>query len=139
MPGARVGSQPATAVSTDGTDRDNLAIDLQLDALPGPSRAGGHGVQAGPEGDQGVLADPAQVCVGDQIGLIGQWQQGCSIGFGAHRDDLAVGAVDLGATDRQPTLERTVGPCDRVEGPAGDHVVTHDQPCRSTRPFPVGR
>jgi hypothetical protein len=40
--------------------------------------------------DQGVLADPAAVPVGDHIGLLGQRAQRRPVPFGPDRDDLAV-------------------------------------------------
>jgi hypothetical protein len=66
------------------------------------------------------------VLVGDQIRLLRQRQQGGSVGLGADGNDLAVGAVDPAATDRQPGLEGPVELGDRIEDPAGDHMVAHD-------------
>src|SRR4051794_16940853 len=125
------GEPPATfgagaGAGGQGTDGDDLTVDLELDPLSGPDGACGDGVVAGLEGDQGVLPDPAQVLVGDQVGQRRQRQQGSPVGLAAEADDLAVGAVDLAAADRQPGLEGPVELGDRVEGPAGDHVVAHD-------------
>ena len=68
--------EPAAAVGGEGVDADlvstgRVEVDLQLDPLPG--RTGGrHGVAAGLEGDQAVLADPPQMLLGDQIRLLRQ-------------------------------------------------------------------
>lgn len=93
---------------------------------PGPDLTFGDGVVAGLEGDQGVLADPPQVLLGDQIWLLRERQKRRAVGLRADADDLAVGAVDPGAADRQPGGEGAVELGDRVEGPAGDHVVADD-------------
>ena len=121
-----MGGQPLRAIGADGSDGDGLPVDLELDPLTSSDLLGGDGVEAGLEGDQGVLADPTQVLVGDQIRQCGQREQHGPVGLGSHGDDLTVGAMDLGAADRQPGLERPVQLGDRVEGPAGDHVVAVD-------------
>ncbi len=101
-------------------------VEGDLDALSGPYSAGGHRIGTGLEADQAVLADPAQVLVGDQVGLVGKRQQCRPVGLGADPDHLAVGAVDLGAADRQPERERAVELGDRVETASGDDVVADD-------------
>jgi hypothetical protein len=77
---------------------------------PARIRGGGHGVEAGLERDEAVLADSTQAAVGDQIRHRRQRAQGVSVGFGAHADDLAVGAMHLSPADRQPGGERGVQP-----------------------------
>jgi hypothetical protein len=63
---------------------------------------------AGRKADQGVLADPADVPITDHIGLVGQRTQRGPVPFGAHGNDLAVGAVHLRPAVGQPGSERGV-------------------------------
>lgn len=123
-----MGGQPAATVGADGVDGDDLTVNLQLDLLPRPDLAGRDGVEAGLERHQAVLADPAQVLVGDQIRLGRQRQrlQRGSVGLGPDRDHLAMGAVGLRTADRQPPFEGAVQLGDRVERPSGEHVVADD-------------
>ena len=62
----------------------------------------------------------------DQIRLVRQAPERGSISLSPDGDDLAVGAMHLGSADRQPGVERTVELADRVEAPAGDHMVPDD-------------
>jgi hypothetical protein len=62
----------------------------------------------------------------DQIRLLRQRCQCDSIRLGADRDDLAVGAVNLTAAERQPTGKGAVELGDRVEAAAGEHMVADD-------------
>lgn len=117
------GEQPPAGRGVHG---NQVIGDAKLEALPGPDRQGGHRVQAGFEADQAVLADPAQVPVGDQIRLCGQRQQRRPIGLGAHADHLAVGAVHLAAADRQPGSQRRVHRLQAVEVPARQHMRPPD-------------
>lgn len=102
-------------------------MDLELNALPCTDLAGWDGVETGLEGDKAVLANSPQVLVGDQIRQLRQRQQRGPVDLGTYRDDLPVGAVDLGATDRQPPGERPVHFRDRVEAAASDDMVTDDE------------
>ncbi|GAA4983052.1 hypothetical protein GCM10023317_07250 [Actinopolymorpha pittospori] len=66
------------AIGPDGADCDDFAVDLQMDPLATADLAGGEGrVEAGLERDQRVLAEPAQVLVGDQIRPRRRWQPRC--------------------------------------------------------------
>ena len=69
--------EPAAAVGGEGVNADPVAtgrvdVDLQLDPLTRPDQAGGHGVAAGLERDQTVLADPPQMLLRHQIRLLRQ-------------------------------------------------------------------
>ena len=103
-----------------------VRMDLQLHPLSRLYLSGGDGVAAGLEGDQAVFPDPPQILLRHQIRLLRQRCQGGSIRLGADRDDLAVGAVNLTAADRQPTGEGAVELSDRVEAAPSQHMVTHD-------------
>jgi hypothetical protein len=76
--------------------------------------------------DQGVLADPAAVPVGDHIGLLGQRAQRRPVPFGPDRDDLAVVRRTWARPDRQPGGERGVQLGQLGEHAAGKHVAAHD-------------
>jgi len=78
------------------------------DALTGADLAGRDGVQRRLEADQAVLAAPAQVPVGDQVGRGRKRAQRRPVSLGADPDDLAVGAVGLRPPDRHPVVERRV-------------------------------
>jgi hypothetical protein len=129
---AGVGGQPGTApgvgvVDDHGVGVSGVAVDADLDPLAGAHRAGRQRVQRSVDGDHGVLADPAQMPVGDQIRPWRDRQQSRPVGFGADRDHLAMGAVDLGAADRQPPRPRGVELGDRVETPPGQNMVAGDR------------
>jgi hypothetical protein len=116
--GPVVGGEPAAAVDGQRMDADpvptgRVRVDLQLDLLPRLDLSGGDEVAAGLETDQTVFADPPQMLLGDQIRLGGQRQRG-PISLSPNCDDLAVGAVDLTAADRQPTSEGAVKFGDRI-------------------------
>jgi hypothetical protein len=64
--------------------------------------------------------------VTDHIGLGGQRTQRRPVAFGPDRDDLAVGAVDLGTAVGQPGRERGVQLAKRGEAAAGQHMAADD-------------
>jgi hypothetical protein len=97
--GARVGGEQLLA-GAEREDGDLGRGDAQLDPAAGADPPPGHRVVAGRKRDQGVLADPAGVPVTDHVRLGGERTQRGPVAFGADPDDLAVGAVDLRATDR---------------------------------------
>jgi hypothetical protein len=121
-----MGGQHAPAVSGQGVDGHHRWGDAQLHVLPGVHPCRGHGVQAGLERDQAVLADPAEVLVGNQVGHRRQRGQRSPVGHRPLADDLPVGAVHLAAADGQPRRERGVHLRQRAERPAGQHVQADD-------------
>ena len=126
-----MGGQPAAAVDSQGVDAHpipsgRVAVDLQLDLLPGPDLRRGDGVAAGFEGNQAVFPDPPQMLLRDQIRLVWQGPQRGPVSLSPDGDDLPVGAVHLGSADRQPGRERAVQLGNAVEAPAGDHMVPDD-------------
>jgi hypothetical protein len=72
------------------------------------------------------LADVPQMPVGHQIRLGGQRPQRGVVAFGAHCDDLAVGAVPDRAAKRYPGGEGGVQFQDRAERSARQDVIADD-------------
>ncbi len=99
----------------------------ELDPLSRPHPAGRHGVERGLEGDQRVLADPAQVGSGDQIWHRRQPTQGRPVGHRPLADDLPGGAVQAGPSTRQPGGEGVLDLGEGGKGPAGEHMLAHDE------------
>ena len=62
----------------------------------------------------------------DHVGLLGQRRKGGPVAFGAHGDDLAVGAVDLGTPVGQPGGEGGIQLAQRGEHPASQHMASDD-------------
>jgi len=123
--GAGVGGQQLLP----GAEREDRDLGWG-DAAVRPGRRGGPAARpprsGWPKPDQRVGADPAGVPVADHIGLLGQPTQRGPVAFGPDPGDLAVGAVDLRAADRQPGGERGVQLDQRGEPAAGEHVAAHD-------------
>jgi hypothetical protein len=122
----RGGGWPAAAGWRPATRPRPGRGDAEFDATAGADLAPGHRVVTGRKADQGVLADPAGVPVTDHIGLVRQRTQRGPVPFGAHGNDLAVGAVHLSTPDRQPGRERGVQLAKRGEAAASQHVAADD-------------
>jgi hypothetical protein len=112
-------------VGAQAPDRDLAGGDAQLDLLPGADQPPRQRIRPGLERDQTVLADPAQVPLGDHIGAFRQRSQRRPVTLSAHCDHLAVGAVHLPASDRQPGREGGVHLLGRAEAAAGEHTPAH--------------
>ena len=78
------------------------------------------------EGPQVVLADPAHVDLSHDIRHGWQGPQGGAIDHGTLADDLPIGSVDLGRSDRQQGQERGIALSDAAEGAAGRDVGSGD-------------
>lgn len=94
--------------------------------LAWPDLAGWDGIHAGSKRDQTVFADPAQMPIGDQIRVLGQWAQRGVITPRAYPDDLTVRAVNLAPANRYPPAKRVVALGGRVERSPGQHMITDD-------------
>jgi len=138
------GEHDRVSVGDEAMDAHGVDAHAHLDPLPGSCRAavsgaGGHRVVRGLEADQAVPPDPAQVALTDQVGQLGQWPERGVIDRGAHPDQLALGAVDLGAADRYPLGERPVQLRHRPEAGPNQDMIAHDRdlaldptlPCRA--------
>ncbi len=117
----------ATAIRGSGMQHDLGLRCPDFDQLAGPDLAGRHRVEIRVEGDEAVLADMAEIPLGDHIRRPRKRAQGHVVPDRAETDDLAVGAVDLRPPQRHPSSERGVEFLDRGEGPAGQDVVADDQ------------